>query len=299
MIMPEILNKYRTNFSFEFFPPKTEKSAHQLYKTIAELQPLEPCYVSVTYGAGGTTRSLTRDLVIKIQRETNIPVVSHLTCVGSTRDDIRALLKDYHDNGIHNVLALRGDPPEGQDSFVPEKEGFANGTELVAFIRSEFPDMGIGVAGDPEGHPQTPNRLQELENLKKKVEAGADYICTQLFFHNHDFYDFRDRCELIGIDVPIVAGIMPVNSKKGMYRMADLAAGSRFPAKLLRFLYNAEDDEYVENVGIHWATSQVMDLLDNDVAGIHFYTLNKSEASLRIYHSLGVTTSRKLREWSE
>jgi methylenetetrahydrofolate reductase (NADPH) len=158
--------------------------------------------------------------------------------------------------------------------------------------------MGIGVAGFPEGHPATPNRLREIEYLKAKVDAGADYICTQLFFDNRDFYDFCERCEIAGIRVPILAGIMPITSLKGMHRMADLAAGAHIPAKLLRALMRADSDEHVEKVGVHWATQQVMDLLDNGVRGIHFYTLNKSKATLQIYDSLGVTSSRRLEETS-
>lgn len=296
MQMPEILNRYSTNFSFEFFPPKTPEGSKRLFTNIEELSSLDPCYVSVTYGAGGTTRGLTYELLQRIRRETNIPVVSHLTCVGASRDEIRALLQNYWDNGIRNILALRGDPPQGETDFTPPVDGFNYASELVAFVRKHFPEMGIGIAGFPEGHPQTPNRLKEIEYLKAKVDAGADYICTQLFFDNRDFYDFCERCKHAGIDVPIIAGIMPIISKKGMGKMADLAAGSRFPAPLLKAIDRAETDAYVENVGIHWATQQVLDLLDNGVAGVHFYTLNKSDATLRIYNSLGVSNSNQLRD---
>jgi len=297
MQIPEILNRHATNFSFEFFPPKTAETSKKLFKAIEELAPLDPCYVSVTYGAGGATRELTYELLLKIKQETDIPVVSHLTCVGASKDEIHDLLKDYWESGIRNILALRGDPPKGETKFTPPENGFNNATELVAFIREKFPRMGIGVAGYPEGHPETPNRLEEIDNMKRKADAGADYICTQLFFDNRDFYDYCERCEHAGIDIPIIAGLMPITSKKGMYKMSDLAAGSRIPAKLLKAIDRAEDEEYIENVGIHWATQQVMDLLDNGVQGVHFYTLNRSDAAVRIYHSLGVTTSRKLREW--
>jgi methylenetetrahydrofolate reductase (NADPH) len=164
----------------------------------------------------------------------------------------------------------------------------------VDFIKRHFPTLGIGVAGYPEGHPQTPNRLKEIEYLKEKVDAGADFICTQLFFDNHLFYDFRERCILAGITVPIIAGIMPITSIKGMIRMAELSGGTNFPARLQKALIRAEDDDHVEKVGIHWATEQVRDLIDNNVRGIHFYTLNKSSATLRIYDSLGVTSSVRL-----
>jgi methylenetetrahydrofolate reductase (NADPH) len=166
----------------------------------------------------------------------------------------------------------------------------------VALIRKTFPNMGIGVAAYPEGHAETPNRLREMDYLKAKVDAGADFVCTQFFFDNHDFYDFCERCRIAGVTVPILAGIMPVTSLKGMTRMADLAAGTHFPARLLKALSRAEDDEHVEKVGVHWATEQVSDLIDNGVKGVHFYTLNKSKATLRIYDSLGVTSSARLKQ---
>lgn len=294
MHIRDILAKEKTCFSFEFFPPKDEKGAGQLFATISELVPLKPSYVSVTYGAGGSTRELTHDLVVRIQRETSLTVVSHLTCVGSTRDEIRGILEKYQTSGIENIMALRGDPPAGQSAFVRTQGGFGRAAELVTFVKRHFPSMGIGVAGYPEGHAETPNRLRELDYLKQKVDEGADYICTQLFFDNRDFYDFCERCELAGIKVPIIAGIMPVTSLKGMRRMAELAQGSRLPAKLLRAASRAQSDEYVENVGVHWAAEQVRDLIHNDVKGIHFYTLNKSKATRRIYESLGVSDSEQL-----
>jgi methylenetetrahydrofolate reductase (NADPH) len=215
-------------------------------------------------------------------------VVAHMTCVGATQEEIGKILGDYQKHEIENIMALRGDPPKGEKSFVQPPGGFARAADLVAFIRRHFPRMGIGVAGFPEGHPETPNRLREMEHLKAKVDAGADYICTQLFFDNRDFYDFCERCEIAGITIPIIAGIMPVTSIKGMARMAELALGARFPARLTKSLVRARDDEYVESVGIHWATEQVRDLIDNGVKGVHFYTLNRSKATLRIYETLGL-----------
>jgi methylenetetrahydrofolate reductase (NADPH) len=294
MHIREILNSNRIAFSFEFFPPKDEASAADLFQTISELVPLGPADVSVTYGAGGSTRELTRDLVLRIQSETSLTVVSHLTCVGGTQAEIGHILEDFERHGIQNVMALRGDPPRGQREFTRTEGGFGYAAELVAFIRREFPRMGIGVAGYPEGHPETRNRLTELDHLRAKVDAGADYICTQLFFDNRDFYDFCERCELVGIRVPVLAGIMPVTSRRGMKRMADLAAGTHYPARLLRALARAEDDEHFEKVGIHWATEQVRDLVDHGVRGVHFYTLNRSRATLHIYDSLGVTRSESL-----
>ena len=195
-------------------------------------------------------------------------------------DEIKQILEKYRESGIMNIMALRGDPPQGQESFVKTEGGFDHASELVAFIKKNFPEMGIGVAGFPEGHPATPNRLLEIDYLKKKVDEGADYICTQLFFNNDDFYDFRERCEIAGIKVPVLAGIMPISTLSGMERMAELASGARFPAKLIRAVKTAQD---VEQAGIDWATKQVKDLIKNEVEGIHFYTLNKSKATLEIY----------------
>jgi methylenetetrahydrofolate reductase (NADPH) len=294
MHIRKILSTHNISFSFEFFPPKDEKSSEQLFTTIRELIPLQPLYVSVTYGAGGSTRELTHDLVVRINKETNLTVVPHLTCVCSTKQDVEHIVGTYADNGIENIMALGGDVPKDRDCSVPQGEGFPHAADLVAFIKKQFPKLGIGVAGFPEGHPATPNRLKEIDYFKAKVDQGADYICTQLFFDNHLFYDYCERCRLAGITIPIIAGIMPITSLKGMRRMADLAAGTLFPARLIKALARAEDDSHVETVGVHWATEQVRDLIDNGVRGIHFYTLNKSTATLKIYDSLGVTSSARL-----
>jgi len=281
----DILKDRRTSFSFEFFPPKDEAASGLLYRTISELVQLKPAFVSVTYGAGGSTVGLTHDLVTRLQRETGLTVVSHLTCVGATVDGIRDILDSYYNSGIRNIMALRGDTPQ---SGAAQASDFRYAADLVAYIKKHYPDMGIGVAGFCEGHPETPNRLKEIDFLKAKVDAGADYICTQLFFDNRDFYDFRERCEHAGINIPIIAGIMPVTNRKGMERMAGLALGARFPARMLRFLDRAEDEKHFEDMGVHWATEQVWDLIDNGADGVHFFTLNKSKATLKIYDSLGV-----------
>jgi methylenetetrahydrofolate reductase (NADPH) len=301
MHIQDILRKHPTTFSFEFFPPKTDEAWEDLFTHIAALQPLHPSFVSVTYGAGGSTRERTHDLILRIQRETDLTAVSHLTCVCHNEDQIAAILDRYAASNIENILALGGDPPATVANYDRANDGFQHADELVRFIksRSNAPDargFGIGVAGFPEGHPTTPNRLKELEYLKRKVDAGADYICTQLFFENRDFYDFRERCEHAGIKVPIVAGIMPITRKSGMIRMAELALGARFPAALLRAVDRCgTDDDAVARVGCHWATEQCRDLLDHNVRGIHFYTLNKSDATRRIYENLGAKDSDGLR----
>lgn len=286
MHISEILRDHQPAISFEFFPPKTEAASQELFETIQALVPLKPAYVSVTYGAGGSTRELTHDLVVKLQQETTLTIVSHLTCVGSSQEEILGILEKYQESGIHNIMALRGDQPKHPLPY--RGPGFEYASELVAFIKKNFPHMGIGVAGFPEGHPDTPNRLQEMENLKRKVDSGADYICTQLFFDNRDYYDFCERCEIANIHVPMIAGIMPIISLKGMVRMSELALGARIPASLLKNMFHAETQEQAEQIGTNWATEQVLDLLDHQVQGVHLYTLNKSKASLRIHAALGV-----------
>ncbi|MCP4142687.1 MAG: methylenetetrahydrofolate reductase [NAD(P)H] [Chloroflexi bacterium] len=293
MHIAKVLEKPGLHFSFEFFPPKKEGGFDDLFQSMKELSAIGPAYVSMTYGAGGSTRDLTHDLVVRLKQETNLSVVAHLTTIGASRGELHEILERYSENGVENIMALRGDPPKGSPGFVQPKDGFKYASELVAYIKKHFPHMGVGVAGFPEGHPETPNRLQEMDYLKAKVDAGADYICTQLFFKNGDFYDFRDRCAYTGIDVPIIAGIMPIITRKGMKRISELALGSRIPAKLMRALSRAGDDAAVERVGIQWATQQVFDLFDRNVAGIHFYTLNRSKPTLKIYEALGITPENK------
>jgi len=300
MHIQDIFRQHPTTFSFEFFPPKSNEAWEELYGTIARLQQLQPSFVSVTYGAGGSTRKRTHDLVVRIQNETKLTAVSHLTSVCHTRRELGAILDRYAAAGVENILALGGDPPKDFPEYDRSKDAFQYAAHLVKFIRSrkKVPSargFGIGVAGFPEGHPGTPNRLKEMEYLKAKVDAGADYICTQLFFENRDFYDFRERCELAGIKVPIVAGIMPITTKSGMVRMAELALGARIPAPLLRAVNRCADDAAVSRVGVLWATEQCRDLLHNGVRGIHFYTLNKSDETRQIYANLGVTDSAGLR----
>ena len=288
MNIRDILRRQQPCFSFEFFPPRTREAGEQLYHTIVNLVPLRPSYVSVTYGAGGSTRELTHGLVIRIREHTRLTVVAHMTCVGASAEEIGDILQEYSDHGIENIMALRGDPPKGEGVFVQAPGGFAHAADLVSFIKRRFPTMGIGVAGFPEGHPETPNRLKELDYLKAKVEAGADYICTQLFFDNRDFYDFCERCEIAGIRAPIIAGLMPITSLRSMQRIAELAPGTRFPARLIKSLMRAKEDQYAESVGIHWTTEQVRDLIDNSVRGVHFYTLNRSKATLKVCETLGL-----------
>ncbi len=301
MHINDIMATDSPTFSFEFFPPKTPEAADALYQTIRDLEAYMPHFVSVTYGAGGSTRELTHGLVERIQHTTKLDPIPHLTCVCHREAEIEAILTRYAQSGIGNILALGGDRPR-EIKFDPAQDSFKHAVDLVRFIRrfnesgvhADRRGFGIGVAGFPEGHPATPNRLTEMDHFKAKVDAGADYIVTQLFFDNRDFYDFRERCALAGIQAPIIAGIMPITSMSGFKRIAELAAGSRFPAKLLRALQRCESDtEMVKRVGIHFALEQCHDLLDNNVAGIHFYTLNRSDATRMIFDSLGIPRRRQ------
>lgn len=287
MLVKEILESSNEPiFSFEFFPPKKQEDWDNLFATITNLSPLEPSYVSVTYGAGGSTRERTHNLVTKIQKETGLTVVSHLTCICSSQEEIGEILELYREHGIVNVLALRGDKPADVATIEEAIKDFPHAIDLVRYVKANFPEMGVGVAGFPEGHPETPNRMKELEYLKEKVDAGADYIVTQLFFDNRDYFDYVERCRLAGIEVPVIPGIMPITTRKGMIRMSELALGSRIPARLLRQVLEAKDDAEVAEIGIEWATRQVQELIDNNVRGIHFYTLNLAEATLKIFRNI-------------
>ena len=297
MHITDIIGKEKPTISFEFFPPKTEQSSQALFKCIKELEEIDPSFVSITYGAGGSTRELTHELVMRIKDSTSLTPVPHLTCVNHTEEEIFSILERYAGHDISNVLALRGDLPAGVTAHDRSNDAFQYAAHLVEYIQKfkgsgnckDPRGFGIGVAGFPEGHPETPNRILEMDYLKQKVDSGADYICTQLFFDNHDFYDFQERCRLSNINVPIIAGIMPVTSAKGLMRMAELAAGSRVPGKLLKAIGRCDgDNESIKRVGIQYATEQCSDLLNNDVDGIHFYTLNKSDATKGIFQSLGL-----------
>ena len=296
MHITDIIRGNSPTFSFEFFPPKTPKAAETLYQTIRDLELYMPHFVSVTYGAGGSTRDLTHDLVERIQHTTKLKPIPHLTCVCHKEEEIEEILLRYAKSAIGNILALGGDRPAGI-AYDKSRDSFQHAIDLVKFIRrfnesGAHPNrrgFGIGVAGFAEGHPATPNRVVEMDYFKAKVDAGADYIVTQLFFDNRDFLDFRERCALNEIHIPIIAGIMPITSISGLRRIAELAGGARFPAKLLRALQHCQNDpEMVRRVGIQYALEQCRDLLDNNVAGIHFYTLNRSDATRVIVDRLGI-----------
>jgi methylenetetrahydrofolate reductase (NADPH) len=273
--------------SFEFFPPKTDKGYDSLFRNIEELKELSPGFVSVTMGAGGSTRAKTLDLVIRIHREIDLPCMAHLPAIGFSRTDVDRILDTLEAAQVLNVLALRGDRPQDDPDFESPSDGFVHADELVAYIK-ERALFCIGGACHPERHPEAPDSQTDLANLKRKVVAGADFLVSQLFFDNQKFFDFEKRVRAAGIEVPIVPGIMPITSVAGIRRMVSLGGGS-IPHELDRELQQTgEDDAATLEVGIEWATMQCQELLDEGVAGIHFYTLNKSPATRRVYQRLTI-----------
>ena len=285
MKIRERFGQERPLFSFEFFPPKDDQGVDALFDTVANLKPLGPAFVSVTYGAGGSTREKTVAITQRIKHEARIEAMAHLTCVGHSRDEIGALLDEYEDAGIENIMALRGDPPRGDTEFVPHPEGFSHANELIAFIRQRK-DFCIGGAGYPEVHPEAPSPEEDLENLKRKIDAGADFVVTQLFFDERDYFDFVSRARSRGIVTPIVPGVMPVTNTAQIKRFTQMC-GATIPGPLLAKLEAvAGDADAVTQVGIEHATRQCRALLDGGAPGIHFYTLNRSLSTRRILANL-------------
>jgi methylenetetrahydrofolate reductase (NADPH) len=283
MRIADLYDRGRPIFSFEFFPPKTNAGYETLYRSVLDLKSLNPDFVSVTWGAGGSTRRKTVEIVTRIQRDIGVTAVAHLSCIGSTPDQLRETLGRLREAGIENVLALGGDRPEG---YEPPPGAFTYANELTDFIRSTELGFCLGGACYPETHPAAPSPKADLQNLVRKVEAGAEFLITQLFFDNRDFFDFCERARDAGIDVPIVAGIMPILSAASIRRMTSLS-GARIPAELEAQLAEVEyDDVLTYDVGVNWATVQCRELLEHRVSGIHFYTLNKSRATRNSYRNL-------------
>ncbi len=275
-------------FSFEFFPPRTPEGEKGLFAALADLRSLEPGFVSVTYGAGGSTREKTIELVSRIKREVGIEAMAHFTCVGHSKEEIRGILRTLADAGVENVIALRGDPPKGQTQFVKHEGGFGNANELVAFIRAEKFPFCVAGAAYPEGHVECVSKETDLANLKRKVQAGVDFLITQLFFDNAFYFDFVEKARKAGIKVPIVPGIMPITNVEQIQRFTRLC-GATIPMRLqLRMESIKDDPEAVMQLGVAHATVQCTELLDRGVPGIHFYTLNKSPATRMIVSALQI-----------
>lgn len=286
MKLSEAYGAGKFGLSFELFPPKTAQGDEALFQHVAELIQIGPSYITCTYGAGGSTRDKTLQIVERVHREFECPVASHLTCVGCTADELRDYLREALRRGIHNIVALRGDPPRGETSFKPIAGGLCYANELVALIKNEFPQFGIAVAGYPEKHLEAPSAEVDLENLKRKVDAGADIVITQLFYDNVDFFRFRDDCEAAGIDVPLVPGLLPVTNLAQIQRITSLC-GAQLPAAFSAALKAEEANDAGQfQVGVEFATRQTQELIDAGVPGIHFYVLNKSQATSQVLNAV-------------
>jgi len=272
-------------FSFEFFPPKDEAGVDRLFETVARLKAFDPAYVSVTYGAGGSTRRLTVDLVRRIKREVGLEAMAHLTCVGATRLEIESVLDQLREGGIDNVLALRGDPPKGEASFVKSAEGFGYASELTEFIASKY-DFCLAGACYPESHPESASLDLDLQNIKRKVEAGVRVLVTQLFFDSSSYFAFVARARAAGIEVPVIAGIMPITNVSQIKRFTAMC-GASIPAPLLaRLEAVGTDANAVQAIGVEHATAQCRELIAGGAPGIHFYTLNRSPATVEVLERL-------------
>ena len=286
MRIRELLDAGGPVFSFEFFPPKTAQAEVTLFRTIDRLRPLRPAFVSVTYGAGGSTRNKTIDLVCRIKHDIGIEAMAHLTCVGATQHELADILARLGDRGIDNVLALRGDPPRDQPNFVRPANGFGYASELVQFIRARGFPFCLGSACYPEGHPESASLDADIRHLKIKVDAGLDFLITQLFFDNAGYFAFLARARAHGVHVPIVPGIIPITNVAQIERLATLCA-ARIPAELMARLDAVRDDDTaVQRIGIEHATQQCRDLLAHGAPGIHFFTLNQSPATRAILEQL-------------
>lgn len=284
----KIVDKFKGDapaFSFEFFPPKSQEGVEGLFETISDLESFAPAYVSVTYGAGGSSRTMTLDLVRRIEAETGLDAMAHLTCVGATEPELAQVIDEFARAGIENILPLRGDAPQGQDKFSATAGGFSYASELVALAKRRH-DFCIAGACYPEGHIEAPSLQVDMDNLKKKVDSGVDFLVTQLFFDCADYFRFVDRTRAAGITIPIVAGIMPVTNVAQVKRFTQMC-GARIPPKLLsRLAPHEEDRAEVQKIGVDHATRQCEELIEAGCVGVHFYTLNRSLATRRILENL-------------
>ncbi|NOX20049.1 MAG: methylenetetrahydrofolate reductase [NAD(P)H] [Nitrospirae bacterium] len=282
----QVLTERGKGVSFEFFPPKTAEGRKALLEVIKGLKVFNPLYVSVTYGAGGTTTDRTKETIYEIQTVLDEPVMSHLTCIGATRSSIRALLDEYRQKGVENILALRGDKPQDVEDFDPSKGEFKYARDLVEFIKKEFPEFGISVAVYPEGHQEAPSLEADLEYTRIKIDAGADFAITQMFFDNSYYYDFLDRAQKKGIDIPILPGIMPITDIVKIKRFASFCKAT-IPAEVeKRFEPYAESPEDMLKLGVELAIKQCEDLIGQGVRFLHFYTLNREDAVSEILKAL-------------
>ncbi|MDG2409177.1 MAG: methylenetetrahydrofolate reductase [NAD(P)H] [Pirellulales bacterium] len=288
MKIGEVYADGRFGLSFELFPPKTPAGEKALFEHLNRLIEFSPSFITCTYGAGGSTQAKTLDIIDRVQNAYACMVASHLTCVGLSRNELIHYLREADKRNISNIVALRGDPPQGADAFEPPEDGLRYASELVTLIRDAFPEFGIAVAGYPETHREAESPEADLENLQRKVELGGDLVITQLFYDNADFFRFQELCKVRGIQVPIVPGILPVTNLAQIQRISGLC-GATLPPAFEAALKQCEDDEEKQfDVGVRFAIEQVTELIDHGVPGIHFYVLNKSNATARILESVKV-----------
>jgi methylenetetrahydrofolate reductase (NADPH) len=271
----------RFTLSFELFPPKTPAAEESLWENLGQLMRYQPDVVTCTYGAGGSTRDKTLDIVEQTKRRFGVRVASHLTCVGSTVEQLVSYLQEAERRGVENIVALRGDPPKGETAFKPVEGGLCYACELVELIRQGTPKFGVAVAGYPEKHQEAATLDADLKHLQRKVAAGADCVLTQLFYDNADFFRFRDRCREVGINVPIIPGILPVTNLAQIQRITSLCK-AKLPDEMVADLNGRDDPDWQFEAGVRWAARQVQDLIDAGVPGIHFYVLNRSQATAAV-----------------
>ena len=286
MKIRDILKTERT-LSFEFYPPKEAEGIPAVFRAIGRLKEYRPSFISVTYGAGGSTRALTEEIAVRAKNETDTLVMAHLTCAGQAEDEVHDVLVRLESAGIENIIALRGDPPRGERRFVPAEGGFAHATDLIEHIKREF-NFGIAAACYPEAHPESPDPSTDLKYTKRKVELGAEFLITQLFYDNEDFFTFVERARKSGITVPILAGVLPILSTRQIRRFAALCGATiprRLDAQLERY---ADDDDAVRELGVEYSTRQVRELWGWGVQGIHFYVLNRSYSVSKILRNLNL-----------
>ncbi|MCC7475432.1 MAG: methylenetetrahydrofolate reductase [NAD(P)H] [Pirellulales bacterium] len=288
MALSNVFTPGKVGLSFELFPPKTPQGVANMFQHVAKLVEFQPSFVTCTYGAGGSTQDLTLEIVARVRREFKLTVATHLTCVGRTVEELRTFLQTARQLDVHNVVALRGDPPRGDSQFRAVPGGFQHANELVGLIRREFSDMGVAVAGYPEKHQEAPSMEVDLTNLKRKVDAGADLVLTQLFYNNDDFFRFRDCCAALGIGVPIVPGLLPVTNFAQVKRITSLCGAKLPPAFVERLEAAGESADDQFRIGVEFATEQTRSLIEAGIPGVHFYVLNRSEAAAHVLMNVAI-----------
>ncbi len=281
MNLSEFYGTGKFGLSFELFPPKTPAGERALYKHLEQLLTFDPNFITCTYGAGGSTQGKTLDIVRHIKERYEVPVASHLTCVGASVSELREYLQAAAERRVDAIVALRGDPPKGESDFQPVEDGLRYANELVELIRKDFPEFGVAVAGYPEKHLEASSLEVDLENLKRKVDAGTDIVVSQLFYDNRDFFRFRERCEQIGIRVPVIPGVLPVTTLSQVHRVTSMC-GAKLPSDLVTEIGRSDSPAEQFKIGVDFAIRQVQGLVEEGVPGVHFFVLNKSQAASRV-----------------